>query len=122
MPSKSEVLQAILNNVIEGSSDIKGVVVVDNDGLVLGSALGENQNSQTIAAITADLIIYAGRSSRKLGQGAVNQTFIQAEKGNLIALRAGLHAAFVALTPSGANLGLTFVKCREAANQIATIL
>ena len=122
MPSKSEELQAVLNRVIHNSEDIHGVVVVDNQGLVLGSALNNNQNSHTIAALTADLISYAGRSARQLGHGTVNQTFIQADKGNLIALRAGAHVSFVALTVSGANLGLTFVKCRDAANQIATIL
>ena len=122
MASKSEQLQAILNEVVNGSSDINGAVVVDNDGLLLASALSGNQDGNRVAAVTAGLISLAGRSAQQLGQGDVNQTLIQAANGNVVALRAGTNAAFVALTPSGGNLGMTFMECRDAASRISSVL
>lgn len=122
MASKSEQLQNILNAVVSGSSDIVGAVIVDKDGLLLASALNGKQDSHRVAAVTAGLISLAGRSAHQLNQGEVHQTLIQAANGNIVALRAGSNAAFVALTPSNANLGMTFMECRDAAGQIASVL
>lgn len=122
MATKSEELQSILNGVVSSSSDIIGAVIVDNDGLLLASSLNNSQDGNRVAAVTAGLISLAGRSSQQLAQGEVNQTLIRAEKGNIVVLRAGTGAAFVALTPSSANLGMLFMECRDAAQAIAKSL
>jgi len=122
MASKSEQLKAILQNVVSNSTDMSGAVVVDNDGLLLASALNSSVDDNRVAAVSAGLISLAGRSAEQLGQGAVIQTLIKAENGNIIALRAGSRAAFVALTPTDANLGMAFIECQDAAAEISKIM
>ncbi len=119
MASKSEQLRSILNNIVSSSSDLQGAVIVDNDGLLLASALNSSLDGNRVAAVSAGLVSLAGRSAQQLGQGEVVQTLIQAKNGNVIAIRAGNQASFVALTTTGVNLGMAFLECRDAAAQIA---
>lgn len=119
MASKSEQLKTILNNIVTNSSDIQGAVIVDNDGLLLASVLNSNLDGNRVAAVSAGLVSLSTRSAQQLGQGEVQQTLIQAKNGNVIAIRAGGQASFVALTGTGANLGMAFLECREAAKAIA---
>ena len=119
MASKSEILRSVLQNTVNDSSDLLGAVVVDNDGLLLASVLGGSVDGSRVAAVSAGLVSLAGRSAQQLGQGDVIQTLIRAEQGNIIALRASPRALFVALTPTTANLGMAFIECRDAADEIA---
>ena len=122
MATKREQLQSILSQLVSTSSDITGAVIVDNDGLLLASALSANVDGNRIAAVTAGLISLAGRSAQQLGQGGVKQTLIQAENGNVVAIRASSRGSFVALTPTGINLGMTFMECHDAAQEIGNVL
>ncbi|MCA9985428.1 MAG: DUF4388 domain-containing protein [Anaerolineales bacterium] len=119
MASKSEQLNAILQETVRNSSDLTGVVVVDNDGLMLASVLNGNVDGDRVAAVSAGLLSLAGRSAQQLGQGAISQTLIKAEGGNIIALRVGDKASFVALANRDANLGMAFLECRDAADNLA---
>ena len=123
MATKREQLQSILTQLVSSSTDITEAVIVDNDGLLLASALSANVDGNRIAAVTAGLISLAGRSAQQLGQGDVKQTLIQAENGNVVAIRASSKGSFVALTtPTGINLGMTFMECQDAANEIRSVL
>ncbi len=122
MATKREQLQTILNDLVHSSGDISGAVIVDNDGLLLAGALSGNTDGNRVAAITAGLISLAGRTAQQLGQGDVKQTLIQAEIGNIVAIRASAKGSFVALTPANASLGMIFMECRDAADAIAGVL
>ncbi|HRQ41668.1 MAG TPA: DUF4388 domain-containing protein [Chloroflexota bacterium] len=122
MASKGEQIQAILDNLVRSSTDITGAVVVDSDGLLLASVLGNGVDGNRVAAVSAGLVSLAGRSAQQLNQGNIRQTLIQAENGNIIAVRAGERASFVALTASSVNLGMVFMECRDAADAIRAAL
>ncbi|MCA9934685.1 MAG: DUF4388 domain-containing protein [Ardenticatenaceae bacterium] len=122
MASKTEQLQSILNSVIQNSTEIIGAAVVDNDGLLLASALSGPIDGNRVAAVSAGLISLASRSAQQLNQGSVTRTLIQAEQGNVIAIRTGSKASLVALTPTGVNLGMAFLECSEMASSIQRVL
>lgn len=122
MASKSEQLQSILNDVIQRSTEIIGAAVVDNDGLLLASALSGPVDGNRVAAVSAGLISLATRSAQQLNQGQVTRTLIQAEQGNVIAIRTGDIASLVALTPTGVNLGMAFLECSEVVASIKSVL
>jgi predicted regulator of Ras-like GTPase activity (Roadblock/LC7/MglB family) len=122
MASKSEQLQSILNNIIQNSTEIVGAAVVDNDGLLLASALSGPIDGNRVAAVSAGLISLASRSAQQLNQGSVTRTLIQAEQGNVIAIRAGTKASLVALTPTGVNLGMAFLECGDAVTSVQSVL
>lgn len=122
MASKSEQVQAVLARVVNESTDMVGAVVVSNDGLVMGSVLSSNIDSNRVGAISAGLLSLASRSAQQLNQGAVRQTLIQAENGNIIAIRAGNNASFVGLAGTNVNLGMIFLECGDAAQEIGQIL
>ena len=122
MASKSEQLRSILDSVVNNSSDIAGAAIVDNDGLLLASIFNSSVDGNRVAAVSAGLISLASRSAQQLNQGAVKQTLIQAEQGNIIAIRANPTTSFVALTPVDVNLGMAFMECRDAAKSIGDML
>ncbi len=122
MASKSEQLQSILNDVIQSSTEIVGAAVVDNDGLLLASALNGPIDGNRVAAVSAGLISLASRSAQQLNQGNVTRTLIQADEGNVIAIRTGAKASLVALTPTGVNLGMAFLECDDVVSSIQSIL
>lgn len=122
MASKSEQVQAVLSRVVNESGDLVGAVVVSNDGLVMGSVLSSSIDSNRVGAVSAGLISLAGRSAQQLNQGALRQTLIQAENGNIIAIRAGKNASFVGLAGPNVNLGMVFLECGDAASEISNIL
>lgn len=119
MASKSELLNQILNNVVTNSTDIVGAAIVDNDGLLLASRFSNSVDGNRVAAVSAGLISLASRSAQQLNQGNVKQTLIQAENGNIIAVRANAGTSFVALTALSVNLGMVFMECKDAAKAVA---
>ncbi len=118
MASKSEQLKQILEELVRNSSDIVGAAIVDSDGLLLASQFTGTIDGNRVAAVSAGLISLSTRSAQQLNQGAVKQTLIQAENGNIIAIRASDNASFVALLPVGVNLGMAFMECRDAATAV----
>lgn len=123
MASKSEQLQGILNNVISESSDILGAVIVSPDGLLIASSFSGNDiDGKRVAAVSAGLVSLASRSAEQLNQGGVEQTLIQAEQGNIIAVRANERGSLVALTPTNVNLGMAFLECRDATEAIRRVI
>lgn len=120
--SKSEQLRSILQDLVNNSTDIVGAAVVDNDGLLLASVFSTAIDGNRVAAVSAGLISLSSRSAQQLGQGSVKQTLIQADNGNIIAVRASDHASFVALTTVNVNLGMAFMECRDAASSISKTL
>lgn len=120
--SKSEQLRSILQDLVNNSTDIVGAAVVDNDGLLLASVFSTAIDGNRVAAVSAGLISLSSRSAQQLGQGSVKQTLIQADNGNIIAVRASEHASFVALTTVNVNLGMAFMECRDAAKSISQTL
>lgn len=122
MASKSEQLKQILDELVSNSTDIVGAAIVDNDGLLLASRFNSSIDGNRVAAVSAGLISLSSRSAQQLNQGTVKQTLIQADNGNIIAIRATDNASFVALTPVGVNLGMAFMECRDAAGSIRDTL
>ena len=120
--SKSEQLRKILTDLVTNSTDIVGAAVVDNDGLLLASAFSGAIDGNRVAAVSAGLISLAARSAQQLNQGPVKQTLIQAENGNIVAIRANENASFVGLTAVNVNLGMVFMECRDAAKAVANTL
>lgn len=118
MASKSEQLKQILQDLVTNSTDIIGAAIVDSDGLLLASQFTGGIDGNRVAAVSAGLISLSTRSAQQLNQGAVKQTLIQADNGNIIAIRANDNMSFVALMPVGVNLGMAFMECRDAAENI----
>ncbi len=122
MATKSEQLRSILNNTVNNSTDLTGAAVVDNDGLLLSSVLSGDLDQNRVAAVSAGLVSLASRSAQQLRQGDISQIVIRAENGNIIAMRAGEKASLVALTGTNVNLGMVFLECSDAANEIKMVL
>lgn len=118
MASKSEQLKQILQDLVTNSMDIVGAAIVDSDGLLLASQFSDGIDGNRVAAVSAGLVSLSTRSAQQLNQGAVKQTLIQADNGNIIAIRATDNTSFVALMPVGVNLGMAFMECRDAADNI----
>jgi uncharacterized protein len=119
---KKQQVTIILKELIEGTADIVGAAVADNDGLLLANQLSDSINPDKIASISATLLNLSDSSSQQLNFGSVYRTIIQAETGNIVAVRVTPNALLVGLTTADMNLGLAIVKSQQAASAIAEIM
>ncbi|MGC9397753.1 MAG: DUF4388 domain-containing protein [Anaerolineae bacterium] len=120
--TRSERLTRILNNVVERSSDIQGVAAISMDGLIISAVVPPRVEQMRVGAIAAAILSLSGRSVSQLARGDFQQTLIQGSDGNIVITPAGPNALFVALTGSGANMGMVFLEVREGAQAVADVL
>lgn len=120
--TRSERLARTLNHVVEHSSDIRGVAAISMDGLIISAVVPPRVEQMRVGAIAAAILSLSGRSVSQLAQGEFQQTLVQGTDGNIVITPAGPNALFVALTGSGANMGMVFLEVREGAETVAQIL
>lgn len=120
---KSEILADTLTELLQESSDIDGVAVVGNDGLVYSAnvpqrALDENM----VGASSAAVFGLSRRSVDQLKRGNFKQTLIQGDDGNIIVAHLNDETLFVGLTPKEVNLGMAFAEVRGMTARLNEIL
>ena len=108
----------ILNNI----GEVRGSSVISTDGLCIESAMGEDNDVETIAAMTAAMQGAAETAVFELKQGNLKQIIVGADKGKIIAISAGDGAILVILTTPKINLGLALFELRKASRKISNIL
>lgn len=119
--SKQQELESVIADLRSGVPDVRGVVVTTPDGLPLAHDLPPDQ-SEMLAALAASAINSGDRVSTQLGLGALVETTLKAEHGQLVAYRIGHLAIVVIAAPLQANIGLLRIEARAAAVRITSIL
>jgi len=120
--TRAEVLTATLSNLLEASSDIEAAALVSLDGLAMASALPDNMMEDRVAAMSAAILGLGERASAELGQGSLNQVFVEGDDGYVFLMSAGGKAVLTALAGGDAKIGLVFYDMKHAAAKIADVL
>lgn len=120
--SRAEVLASTLSSLLESSSDIQAAALVSLDGLAMASALPDEMAEDRVAAMSAAILGLGERASAELGQGSLNQVFVEGDDGYVFLMSAGGKAVLTALAGGDAKIGLVFYDMKHAAAKIADVL
>ena len=116
--SKSDQLAKILKTLSTTTPDVEGAAIIDNDGLMIASALSADLDEDSVAAMSAALLGLGERIVAELKRGAFEMVMIRGSAGYTILVRAGDGAVLAALTTKQAKLGLIFLDVTRAATEV----
>lgn len=120
--SRSEQISKLLRNLSTTTPDIEAAAVVDNDGLMIASALPGDVEDDRVAAMSAALLGMSERIVRELGRGEFSLVMIRGSQGFTILARAGADAVLTVLATEAAKLGLIFLDISRAARELGRLL
>ena len=101
------------------NSDITGAALVTADGFAIEAHTASGIDEESLAAMAADLLARASRSSEEFGNGALDELYARGDGGYLIVVRAGPDQVIACLASSDATVGLLLRDVRAAAEQFA---
>jgi len=120
--SRSEQISKLLKSLATSSPDVEAAAVVDNDGLMIASALPGDAEDDRVAAMSAALLGMSERIARELGRGQFELVMIRGTDGFTVLTRCGPDAVLSVLASPTAKLGLIFLDTTRGAKEIARLI
>jgi uncharacterized protein len=120
--SRSEQISKLLKNLSTTTPDIEAAAVVDNDGLMMASALPADVEDDRVAAMSAALLGMSDRIARELRRGSFSLVMIRGTEGFTILVRCGPEAVLTVLATESAKLGLIFLDVTRTAKELARLI
>ncbi len=124
MPSKTfaEKIEEVLIDLRALTPDVEGAVLVDMNGLPITSVISDGVNDTIVAAMASAMLRMGERTVDELEKGRLHRVLVQAEKGYVVLVEAGLDAVLAVVTTERAKLGMIFVDANLAAEKVARLL
>ncbi len=120
--SRSEQMMKEIKTLATNTPDVEAAAVIDNDGLMIASALGADMDDDSVAAMSAALLGMGQRASSELERGNFEMVMIRGGEGYLLLVRAGHDAVLGVLTSRNAKLGLIFLDVNRTAKEVSRLL
>jgi predicted regulator of Ras-like GTPase activity (Roadblock/LC7/MglB family) len=102
--------------------DVEAAALIDNDGLMIASAMSQDLDDDSVAAMSAALLGLSERITRELSRGNFELVMLRGSEGYSVLVRCGPDAVLTALATKGAKLGLIFLDIQRSAKEIARLL
>ncbi|ACY98876.1 MULTISPECIES: roadblock/LC7 domain-containing protein [Thermomonospora] len=100
-------LNWLLDDLVQRVGQVRKVVVLSRDGLVMGaSSQVSREDAEYLAALAAGFHSLAVGAKPHLGCGEVQQTIVEMEEGLFFVVPAGSGSCLALLSEAGANAGL----------------
>lgn len=120
--SRTEQISKQIKTLSTNTPDVEGAALIDNDGLMIASALGQDLDEDSVAAMSAALLGLGERIVGELGRGSLEQVMIKGDNGYVILTRSGPDAVLACLAAKGAKLGLIFLDMSRTAKELGRLL
>lgn len=117
--SRTEQISKLLKTLSTNTPDVEGAALIDNDGLMIASALGGDADEDSVAAMSAALLGLGERIVSELGRGSFELVMIRGTAGYIIMTRCGPDAVLAVLAASTAKLGLIFLDVSRTAKELS---
>ena len=114
-------LHEVVRNLSERSG-IQGVLVLSNDGLPIEQASRGPFDAESLAALTATLVQYAGRLGAGAAQGGLRTAVIEFERGLLVIAQLGTGDCLAILAAADADVGPVLYDLRQHRPALAALL
>jgi predicted regulator of Ras-like GTPase activity (Roadblock/LC7/MglB family) len=100
-------LNFLLDDLVDRVPQIRKVVVLSRDGLVMGKSRGVGrEDAEYLAALAAGFHSLAIGAKPQLESGEIRQTLIEMDQGLFFVVPAGANRCLALLSEVGANAGL----------------
>jgi uncharacterized protein len=120
--SRAARLDRILAELLKQTPGVEAAAVVSFDGLPMASALPVGMDEDRVAAMSAALLSLAERASQDLNRGLLSQVYIEGEHGSVFLVSAKDEAVLIAVTASGAKVGMMLYEVKLAASKVGEAL
>ena len=117
--SRSARLHRSLQDLIKQSPDLRGALIVSNEGFLVASVIDD---AETIGPIASNLLDLADKAVQRLAQGSVQRVLVDATEGTIAMVPAGPHAVLVTVINKQAKLGVVMELMVRWARQVAELV
>ncbi|MEM2925434.1 MAG: roadblock/LC7 domain-containing protein [Halobacteria archaeon] len=121
MATKKERLDEILAKFMQ-VGQIKAIVVVSREGLLITSTTPPNVNERIVAALCSTVMASAETASVQMKIGEVSEITVRTSNGTFFLRPAGKKAVLIALAETNAQLGLIAMEMETRADQVKQVL
>nr|VFJ64795.1 MAG: hypothetical protein BECKFW1821C_GA0114237_100648 [Candidatus Kentron sp. FW] len=119
---REEMLNNMAQTAMDISKEIRGVAIVDTDGLPLALSIPDQVDEGHLGAMVATLLGAAEQMSTQLMGVPLEQTFVKSETGYVILNAIGETAVIALLATDKVKLGLVFFELKRIISQLKSIL
>ncbi len=109
----------VLAQLRANNPDIIGAALVTADGFPVEADTAGDIDEDSLAALAADLLARASRSSEEFGNGSLDELYARGSQGYLVVVRAGADQVLACLASANATVGLLLRDVRQAAAGLA---
>lgn len=120
--SRSEQISKHVKNLTNTTPELEGAAIIDNDGLMIASALSSDVDEDSMAAMAAALLGLGERIVSELDRGDFTMVMLKGTDGIIVMVRAGENGVLAALASKKAKLGLVFLDVQRTAAELAKLL
>lgn len=120
--SRTEQIAKLVKNLTNTTPDLEGAALIDNDGLMIASAMGSDVDEDSMAAMGAALLGLGERIVAELDRGDFKMVMLRGTDGIVVLVSAGEEGVLAALASSRAKLGLVFLDVQRTATELARLL
>jgi len=120
--SRTEQITKLIKSLSNNTPDVEGAAVIDNDGLMIASALSADLDEDSVGAMGAALLGLGERISEELERGDFEMVMIRGSAGFVILTRCGPDAVLACMAGTRAKLGLIFLDLKRTAKELAALL
>lgn len=116
--SRVEAITRSLKSLSTNTPDVEAAAVIDNDGLVIASAMPQDIDDDSVAAMSAALLGLSERIAQELSRGGFELVMLRGDDGYSVLVRCGPEAVLTVLAAKRAKLGLIFLDIQRTAKEI----
>lgn len=120
--SRAEQILKVIKTLATTTPDVEASAVIDNDGLIMASALPNDVEDDSVAAMSAAILGISERIAGELRRGSFELVMVRGGEGYLILNRCGPDAVLAILASKSAKLGLIFLDSTRTAKEVARLL
>lgn len=120
---KASQVRSVLRGLIQSSGgSIEAAAAMSVDGLIIGSALKEENDADVFAAMNASLLMLAERVTHEVDIGHLKQVMVMGTRGVMLLTQIGEGAVLALSTLPSANLGKVLLDANKTVIALKGIL
>lgn len=120
--ARAEQISKLVKNLTNTTPDLEGAALIDNDGLMIATALSADVDEDSLAAMGAALLGLGERTVSELERGDFKMVMLRGTDGMVVLVSCGESAVLAALASKSAKLGLVFLDVQRTAVELAKLL
>lgn len=120
--TRIEKIREVLRTLRQSSPDVIGSAILTSDGFVIASLLPSEIDEELVSGMAATLLGVGERISKEMMNSELEQAYIRAKDGYVIANALTESEVLVILTTRQVKLGLIFMEARQRAAELTRLL